>query len=84
MSAAEVEAVKQEADQVTEQILDARVPDRTVIVPMESDGRDLWQSYAVFAGLSALTLLLGGWVHGRPRDGPAVRGAVNRRRMKRR
>jgi signal transduction histidine kinase len=92
MSAAEVAAVKAEADQVKEQILDARVPDRTVIVSMETGGRDLrvliasvtvagddaqglfvvasdvgaqhrdlWQSVAVFAGLSVLTLLVGGW-----------------------
>lgn len=92
MSAAEVAEVKAEADQVKAQILDARVPDRTVIVSMESGGRDLrvliasvtvagddeqglfvvasdvgaqrrdlWQSVAVFTGLSVLTLLVGGW-----------------------
>ena len=92
MTAAEVAAVEAEGEQVKAQILDAHVPDRTVIVPMESGDRelrvliasvtvagddsqglfvvasdigaqrrDLWQSVAVFAGLSVLTLLVAGW-----------------------
>jgi two-component system OmpR family sensor kinase len=92
MSATEAAAVKEQAELVRTQLLDAQVPGRTVIVPMEIDGRDLrvliasvtvsgddaqgvfvvasdigaqrrelWQSVAVFAGLSVLTLLLGGW-----------------------
>ena len=75
------------------EILDAQVPDRTVIVPMEAHGRDLrvliasvsvagdeqqgvfvvandigaqrrelWQSVALFSGMSVLVLLLAGWV----------------------
>ena len=92
MSATEAAALKEQAELVRTQLLDAQVPGRTVIVPMEIDDRDLrvliasvtvsgddaqgvfvvasdigaqrrelWQSVAVFSGLSVLTLLLGGW-----------------------
>ena len=92
MTATEAAAVKEQAELVRTQLLDAQVPGRTVIVPMEIDDRDLrvliasvtvsgddaqgvfvvasdigaqrrelWQSVAVFSGLSVLTLLLGGW-----------------------
>ena len=92
-SHAEAAAVKAESEMVLARILDAQVPDRTVIVPMEAHGRDLrvliasvsvagdeqqgvfvvandigaqrrelWQSVALFSGMSVLVLLLAGWV----------------------
>ena len=92
-SQTEAAAISGESEQVLAQILEAHVPDRTVIVPMEAHGRDLrvliasvsvvgdeqqgmfvvandigaqrrdlWQSVAVFSGLSVLALLLAGWV----------------------
>jgi signal transduction histidine kinase len=93
LTPAEAAVVEAESEQVLAQILDAQVPDRTVIVPMEAPGRDLrvliasvsvagdeaegvfvvandigaqrrdlWQSVAVFSGLSVVALLLAGWV----------------------
>ncbi|WP_231880773.1 MULTISPECIES: cell wall metabolism sensor histidine kinase WalK [Brachybacterium] len=92
-SHAEAAAVTAESEMVLAEILDAQVPDRTVIVPMEAHGRDLrvliasvsvagdeqqgvfvvandigaqrrelWQSVALFSGMSVLVLLLAGWV----------------------
>ena len=92
-SHAEAAAVTAESEMVLARILDAQVPDRTVIVPMEAHGRDLrvliasvsvagdeqqgvfvvandigaqrrelWQSVALFSGMSVLVLLLAGWV----------------------